>query len=132
MLCYRVIKLDKVISAVDCKNTKHQSLKKEVLTELILNEIIEILAPIAFIGTSLIVYYGPNMENLTMFVYKEIDIRSFLMPVLEMTLLDAGSVIISAVFLWWLCRINIWVEYCRTIKIYWIHLLFGVALLSVL
>ena len=134
-LCYRVIKLDNTISTVDCKNTKHQSLKKEVLTELILNEIIEILAPIAFIGTTLIAYYGPNRDNLTIFdctgkwiserwicLSREMDIRSFLRPVLVMTLIDSGSVVISAVFLWWHCRINIWVEYCRTINNYWIHL----------
>ena len=88
---------------------------------------ISLLQMVHFIGTSLIAYHGPNRDQLRVFECirwqpKEIDIHSFLMPVLIMTLLDSGSVIISAVFLWRFCRINIWVEYCRTIRNYWIHL----------
>ena len=128
MLCYRVIKLDNMVITVDCMISRHQSMRNEVLTELILNEIIAVLAPVAFIGTFLIAYYGPNRNNLKVVCKlrqsKVVDINSFLMPVFEMTVLDSGSLIISGVLLWCFCRINIWEEYCRTIKKYWHHLAF--------
>ena len=119
--------MDRKVSSDVPNIEKWQSLKTEVLTELILNEIVEIFIPIAFIGSFSLAYFGPNKTKLWVVGCKGLfpmveDILAFFMPVIRMALLDFGSVIFSGVSLWWFCRINIWREYCIRIKKYWILL----------
>ena len=132
-LCYRAIKLDRKISSEVSNTVKWQSLKTEVLTELILNEIVEVFIPIAFIGSFSLAYFGPNKSMLwavgcrNNVIHKDRnamseDILAFFIPAIRMALLDFGSVIVSGLSLWWFCHINVWREYCIRIKKYWIHL----------
>ena len=121
----------------DFQRKKLQDLKDEVLTELVLNEFVEVAVPIAFVSSFSIAYYGPNRSTLgtigaEIWHHKKIDnLNAFLMPVAEMTLIDSASIIFSGVALWLVCRINIFKEYCNTIKQYWIYLsLWGGALIS--
>ena len=126
-LCYKAIKFGRKVSTEVSNTVKWQSLKTEVLTELILNETVEIFIPIAFIGSVSLAYFGPNKTKLWGVGCKSHkprieDILAFFIPVMKMALLDCGSVIVSGLSLWWYCRINIWREYCIRIKKYWIHL----------
>ena len=93
--------------------------------------------PIAFIGAFFLAYYGPNADVLgnvwcAIWQYKKIeDFRAFIMPVAEMALIDSVSVIFAVILLWRFCQINVWKEYCKTIKKYWVYLAFrGAAFIS--
>lgn len=121
-LCYKVIRLNGKISdgGGDVKEKMHH-LKKEVLTELILNESIEVIIPVSFIGAFSLAYYGPNKN--TLWIVKDVkNLPFFLAPVLKMALIDSGSLILAGVALFWYCRINILQEYCETMKKYWMYL----------
>ena len=50
-LCFKVIQLQRKIFVGNDESGKNQNLKNEVLTELILNEFVEVAVPIAFIGS---------------------------------------------------------------------------------
>ena len=127
-LCYKIIQLSKKVSAFKLDGDKKKFPKEQVLTELVLNEIVEILIPIAFIGSYCTAYYGPNKDILgnvgfeIWTYYKVEDLFSFLMPVVEMALLDFGSLILAGLLLWWLCSINIFKEYCKAIKKFWVYI----------
>ena len=127
-LCYQRIRLDRVVSEEDCDKKKQQNAKEEILTELLLNEIAEVILPIAFIGAYTTAYFGPNKTTLVnvgcaIWGYQRVEnLFDFLMPVVEMTLIDAGSIFLVGTSLWFFCHINIWKEYCKTIKKYWIYL----------
>ena len=127
-LCFRYIKLDRKVSENNSESQKTQGLKKEVLTELILNEFVEVLVPIAFIAAYSIAYHGPNKNTLgsigcVIWQYEKVKtLQNVMIPVAEMALIDSGSVIVAGLLLWRFCRISIWNEYCATIKRYWIYL----------
>ena len=124
-LCYKVIKLDRSISVIHFGDMEKQIKKKEILTELVLNEIAEVVVPIAFLGSFLTAYFGPNKNILgnvgcTIWHFKKVNnLFAFLMPVIEMALIDLGSAVLASVSLWWFCRMNLWREYCCTIRKYW-------------
>ena len=129
-LCYKTIRLDKKVSCRDDKSKDDQNVKKEALTELVLNEIVEVIVPIAFMGSFLTAYYGPNKNVLgnvgcAIWHYKKVeDISAALMPVAEMALIDSGSVMVAGGLLWWFRRINLWKEYCTVVRKYWVYLAF--------
>ena len=129
-LCYKVIQMQRKIFAGNDESGKVQNLKTEVLTELILNEFVEVAVPIAFIGSFSMAYYGPNKNNLgaigcTIWHHKKVDdLGAFLEPVVEMALIDFISVVIAGVSLWWYCRINLWKMYCKVIKDYWTYMVY--------
>ena len=125
-LCYRAIKWNNRISGNILHGNSNQLLKNEALAELILNETVEVMAPIAFIGSYLIAFYGPNYQILgnvgcSYWTFKATkDLKALLNTVLIMTLIDSGSALISGFLLWKFCRINIFWEYCKLIKKYWL------------
>ena len=127
-LCYKVIQLDRKVSGAKGKCEKDS--KKQVLTELILNEFVEVAVPIAFIGGYLILFFGP----VTIMNRDRIDNpQSFVMPIVQMALIDSASVLLAGIVLWRSCRINILQEYNEIIKKYWIYLasLGGLSICSV-
>ena len=133
-LCYKGIKLGRKTISLNHDEQVNQSLKRGVIMELVLNETIEVLVPIAFIASYTIVFYGPNhdvMGNVgcDYWTFQKVeDLNAFLMPVLLMTLFDCSSGLVSGVLLWKYCRINIIREYCSAIQRYWVLLgLFGAA-----
>ena len=126
-LCRQAIGLHKKIETLDIDKNNEESLKKDVITELILNEIIEILVPLAYIGTFLMAYYGPNKEligniGITIWKYKKVEGLNSLIAVVEMVLFDSASFILAGLLLRFYCRVNILAEYCKIVKKYWIHL----------
>ena len=124
-LCYKEIKLGRKTFPSHHDDQVNQSLKRGVIMELVLNETIEILVPIAFIVSYTIVFYGPNhdvMGNVgcDYWTFQKVeDLNAFLMPVLLMALVDCTSGLVSGVLLWKYCRINIVMEYCSVIRRYW-------------
>ena len=88
------------------------------------------MIPIAFIGSFATAYYGPNKYNLGMagcsiWTFQKVeDFFIYIIPVVEMSLIDSTSLFVAGVSLWWFCKINIFKEYCNTIKKYWIHVAF--------
>ena len=120
-LCYKVVRLSRNISNDDGDVRMMANLKKEILTELILNESIEVIVPFSFIGVFSLAYYGPNGDMLL--ILREVNnLPVFLAPVLKMALIDSGSLIIAGLALLWFCRINILKEHCDTMKKYWLYL----------
>ena len=105
---------------------KNHSTKKEVVAELVLNETIEVLVPLAFIASYSIAFYGPNYDKLgslgcSYWTFQRVeDLPAFLKPVLFMEVIDFGTALISGILLWKFCRINILKEYCMTIRRYWL------------
>lgn len=126
LLCYKIIQMDAKVSMIEDERKKAQSSKEEVLTELVLNEIIEIIVPLAYIGSEIAFSYGPNQLSLGNISGFEIQLKKFnpgaLTSVAEMALIDSGSAILSGILLWWFCRINIFQHYCKIIKKYWIFI----------
>ena len=125
-LCCKAIRLDKKVSTLHTEEVQRKSLKEHLLTELILNETIEMTVPLAFIGSFLMGYFGPNMEMLgnvgcAIWKFEKTDGLYSLIGVIEMAFFDFGSVILTGGLLWTFCRINIAKEYLKTIKKYWIH-----------
>ena len=132
ILCIQAIKWHKKLSSNGVMTTINHSLKNEALTELILNEVVEFMVPVAFIGSFAIAFYGPNHGILgnvgcDYWSFQKVENLNVLFtPLLVMTTIDCGSVIISGTLLWKHCRINVFLEYCETIKKYWVVLaLFG-------
>ena len=64
-----------------------QHLMEEVLTELILNEFVEVVVPIGFIGSFAMAYHGPNKIRWYGGWKRVVNLSVFLMPVAEMVLL---------------------------------------------
>lgn len=99
-----------------------------MVTELVLNETVEMMVPIAFLVSYSTAYYGPNKDILgdvgcDVWQFEKIEeLNSFFMTVAKMAIFDSGSVILGGGLLWWFCRINIFRQYCRVMKKYWIHL----------
>ena len=122
-LCFKVIRLNGKMFGAHIEAKKIQNQKIEILTELILNETVEILLPIAFIGAYLSAYYGPNKSTIWHIAVNE-NVLEFLIPVIKMAVIDCGSLILAGISLQWFCQINILREYCRTIKKYWLYIAF--------
>ena len=129
-LCAKVIQLDRKASLNANDRNDSNKLKQDTLTELILNEYVEVMLPIAYIGTFSLAFYGPNKNALgnvgiAIWQYKEVEnLYAFLMPVVEMALIDSACAILTGFLLWRFCHINVFKEFCIRIKKYWIYLAF--------
>ena len=131
VLCFKALKLDREVFPLHLDKMTKQNLREQALTELILNESVEIIVPIAFIGSFASAYFGPNNDILggvgcSIWTYQKVQyLRDLFLPVLEMAIFDSGSLIITGCLLWNFCRINIVSKYCETIKNYWMYLAIG-------
>ena len=112
-------------------------MKEYAITDLILNEIVEIMVPTSFVISCYMGYYGPNKDILgiigcTLWHQPNVEtLIDFVSPVIEMALLDSCSLIVAGGILWWFCNINIVEECCKITKKYWKDLAFhGASFLS--
>ena len=127
-LCIKIIRLHRKSSELQNGKNSSERLKDEVTTDLILNEYVGMMLPIAFIATFSLGYFGPNKDKLgnigvAIWYYEKVeDIQAFLTPVVELALIDAGCAVLTGLLLWASCRINIFKQYCITIKKYWKYL----------
>ena len=130
-LCLKAKNLERKSFPHQFDHRINQFLVKEVVTELVLNETIEILVPLSFIVSYATAFYGPNYDKLgsvgcNYWTFEKVeDINSFLTPVVFMEIVDFGTAVISGILLYRLCRINILKEYVSTIKRYWVTLAFS-------
>jgi len=124
-LCLEIIHLNRRTSLLSQEELKLRVDKKEVLTELILNEVIEIIVPFAFICSFAIAYYGPNAGILgnignDYWTFRKVnDIRPLVKSALTMSLIDFLSALITMFALWKYCRINAIQQCCKVFKKYW-------------
>ena len=125
--CFNLILCKKAIKWENTKiENQNQSFQNESLIQLVVNETIELIAPVTFIGSYLLAFYGPNYETIgnvgcSYWTFQGItDLNSLFMPVIVMALIDFGSAVVSGILLWKWCRINIFKEYCKVIKCYWV------------
>ena len=128
-LVCKAIRLDKRVCTLEKETKEILSLKEKLIAEVVLNETIEIIVPLAYIGSFLMAYYGPNSEILgdigcTIWKYEKVDGLHSLIGVMSMAAVDFGSVILAGGLFWICCRINIFEEYCKTIRKYWMHVAF--------
>ena len=124
-LCVQAIQLDQQVMPINSELVEIQMKKDEAVTELIINETIEIIVPISFICTFTVAYYGPNGASLgivgnSYWQYETVnDLETLFLPVLKMAAIDFFSALIAGILFWKFCRINIIYEYCKVIKKYW-------------
>ena len=124
--CHEVIKLHKSI-VPDTSSTAIQLKKKRdsVLVKLVLTEILEILAPLSYLITVLLAYYGPNAEILGnirngCWHFKPIQhIGQLVFHVAIMFIIDSSSAVIVGYGLLKACSINFVNETFKVIREKW-------------
>ena len=122
-LCFKIIRLNNRTSLHSQRQLRLD--ENEVLTELVLNEVIEIIIPFAFICSFAIAYYGPNSGILgnignDYWTFRKVnDITPLVKSALTMSLIDFLSAIITMIVLWKCCRINAIQQCCKVLKKYW-------------
>ena len=84
-----------------------------LLQQLAINELVEVLCPLAFTLSFVVAFLGPNSEvmgnvgsNLYHFQSVE-DIEIFLGKIVWLYIADLSSLIIGAFVLWFFCRISL-------------------------
>ena len=106
------------------KEDQKMKICKETLTELIINEVIEIFVPLAFVITYTISYYGPNAAILgnignDYWHFKKVEsISPLIKSALIICLIDFLSTIFSAFLLWKTCQIKLLREIFAVFKKY--------------
>ena len=123
--CYRILRLRRKIRTNYLEQT---SLNKELqnnIRDLVLNETIEILVPLAYFSTFVIAYVGPNSTILggvknNYWDYEMVDnLGRILMVGMEMFFLDLSSLVICGGVLIKFCKINLLQEFCKFFKQCW-------------
>ena len=85
-----------------------------LLQELVINEIVEVMIPPAYLVTFLVAFYGPNAELIGNVRYGNWqytpteDVNHTINFVLVFFFIDLCSLLISAILLWKFCRINLY------------------------
>ena len=97
----------------------------EAIQELVLNEHVEFMIPIAYAICFAMAYYGPNAEILggiknSYWQFEAVeDFITAFEGVAKFFLIDTVSVVITSVTLWMSCRINITKVYKHMMKEFW-------------
>ena len=124
--CHEVIKLHRaIVPDASSSSIKLKKQRDSVLVKLILTEILEILAPLSYLITVLLAYYGPNAEilgNITngCWHFKPIeDIGELVLSVTIMFLIDSSSIVIVGFWLLKTCSINFLDETFKVIREKW-------------
>ena len=125
ILCDKIIRFHRKVGP---DNPNNSSLKDEIengIQNLVLNELIEVLVPLAYFITLLIAYYGPNASIIgtvrnTYWDYEEVDdVGKHVVVGMKMFFIDLTSVVFSGFLLYRCCKINLIQEYCKIIKQCW-------------
>jgi hypothetical protein len=118
---YKIIKIQTKVAPENLKIFQ----KTEETILLFLSETIEFLAPIAYIITFAMAYYGPNGELIggvknDDWGFKEVeDLHSFVMDLFLMVFVDFTCCIISALLLWKFSSTNFLREGYKMLKFCW-------------
>ena len=90
----------------------------KVLQELIVNEMVEFMEPLAYLASLLVCYFGPNAElignvrNDYWQYSKIVDLDHTIKYVMMFFFVDFASLIVATILLWTFCRINLYRAYC--------------------
>lgn len=96
------------------KRSMEEDKQVGLLQELVINEIVEFMVPPAYLATFVIAFYGPNAElignvrNGYWQFTQTSDIDHTIRFVVILFCIDLCSLLISAIFLWIFCRINLY------------------------
>ena len=140
--CYKIFKKHKKIRANFVTIEQEQKDLQKDVQDLVLSETLEVLTPIAHSIAVIIAYVGPNAMVLgnirnSYWTYEAMTaLEPFLNEEFQMVVIDLGAGVISALFLWKFCKINIIQQCCNILKVYWamisIHLAVNLAVVSII
>ena len=99
-----------------CKRNQPMDTDKQIglLQELVINEIVEFMVPLAYLFVFIFAYYGPNAELIGTikngyWQYSPVeDIGYTIKCVMAFFLADLCSIFVSSLLLWNYCRINLY------------------------
>ena len=120
-----IIGIDFLINIFICLRIVYLKKKKpddndkivSLFQELVINEMVEFMVPLAYLASLLFCYFGPNAELIgnvgsAYWHYTPIeDLEHTIKYVMMFFFVDLGSFIVSAVVLWKFCKINIYWAY---------------------
>ena len=101
------------------------STAEEIVGKLALKETIECMAPLTYIITFVMAYYGPNgsiigsIQNSYWHYTAVKDVEKLLWHTSLFCIIDASSAVIASLLLWTLCKIDFYLAYCKMINKYW-------------
>ena len=130
--CFKMVKENKRIKMEARKNcrigndlSKRKLENHEAIQDLILDEFVEILMPVVYLGLVIIGYYGPNSDVLgnigaEKWTWQKIfDVEKFSMAVLRMFVIDLLALLINSLILWKFCSVHAIKGLCYLIRNYW-------------
>ena len=88
-----------------------------LLQELVINEVVEFMVPLAYLASVLVCYFGPNAKLIgnigsDYWQYEPIhDLNHTIEFVLIFFFVDLASLLMSTTILWTFCRINLYRVY---------------------
>ena len=115
----------KIVWITKRKSEKDDEKRINLLQELALNELVEFLAPLSFLVTIIVAYYGPNSTLIGdvgngYWQYTAIkDIKPMIKTVVIFFLVDFVSAIVCAFLLWRFCKINLFKAAMALEKEFW-------------
>ena len=105
-ICLKIIYINK-------RRPNQEEKQAKLIQELVINEIVEFMVPMACLVSFAVAYYGPNAELIGgvgngYWQYSPIEnINRAIKNMFMFFLVDLGSLIVSGLLLWICCRINI-------------------------
>ena len=123
--CYKILRLHRKIRTNYLEKGALIDEIQNNIRDLVLNETIEVLVPLAYFSTFVIAYIGPNSTIFSgiqndYWDYKKVkDLDRIIRAGMEMFFIDFSSSIICGVILYKFCKINLLKELCKTIKQCW-------------
>lgn len=124
-LCIKTLQMHRKIKTNILGN---QYLKNQInnnLQNLVINEMIEVIVPLAYFSTFYLSYVGPNSTILggvrnSYWNYEKVEnLEKILTVGIEMFFIDFSSLIICGAILHKFSRINLFQEFCKVIKQCW-------------
>ena len=132
--CYQIVKMNNRIENDDKQTageTKVNDIRESIQT-LVMSEFTEAVVPIAFSIVFTMAFFGPNaslMNGIGNNYFGDPvieDVQTFYFDMLQMLAFDVIVMIISVMALKYLCRINLFQEFCNVMKRYWMIFLIKV------
>ena len=126
--CYVIKKLQRKIGFNELEQKRRIEEKERNIRILALSEVVEILIPLVYTVSYCIAYYGPNrliLSNMRLDYWRNVTLpeERQIMGVLTAELLlfsvDFGCDILTAIGLWYSCKINILKKLCEALRDYW-------------
>ena len=122
--CYQIIKQHNHVGGAIA--TESNATMKRKVRYLVMSEFTEAIYPLAFGITFTMAYYGPNaslFRNIGNGYFggeKLRGVEHFYTVMLQMLCFDLGAMIISGVSLNYLCKINLFQDFCNMMRKYWL------------